>query len=185
MEVTQEGECTHQTVENWGEVAGKRFSLCVPHFLPCRRYVAFAMRPAAQGAGAGLLSACFPPACSTSARAAPTGRDQNMSSPRLVPLGGQPGPAWNCGSPSLGNVLRLQSVSPGQPARGRQTWDLPQLPNRWMGLGRPVRSGLRGKREKSHRPIFPSGFNPTTVDFPASELSLKWTECYNYSPSER
>ena len=109
------------------------------------------MWPAAQGAGAGLLGACLPPARSPSARVAPPGRDQNMSSSCLVPRGEQAGPAWNCMSPSSGNVLRLSNVSPGQPPRGCLAWDFRQLPSRWMGWG-----GLWGLvwRVKSHRPIF-------------------------------
>lgn len=81
----------------WWELVIEVFCLCFPHFLSCRHYVALIIKPTAQGATVPRLSGvCLPPACLTSARAAPMGHDQNMSSLHWVFLGGQPGPAWSC-----------------------------------------------------------------------------------------
>lgn len=106
-----------------------------------------------------------------------------MSSSCLVPRGEQAGPAWNCVSPSSGNVLRLSNVSPGQPPRGCLAWDFRQLPSRWMGLGRTVRSGLKGEITQAH--FFPSRFKPSTVDSTASKLSLPRMVCCSHRSPER
>ena len=58
------------------------------------------------------------------------------------------------------------------------------LPSRWVGLGRTVRSGLKGKITQAHF-FFPSGFKPITVDSTASKLSLPWMACCSHRSLER
>lgn len=101
QEVTQREHRRARTHRWWGNTA-KGFFLAPPTFYA----VVIIMKPGAQGAKVGLLGAYLPPAYLTNTRTAPTGHDQNMSSLRLVPLGGQAGRTWNHVSPSPGNVLR-------------------------------------------------------------------------------
>lgn len=58
---------------------------------------------------------------------------------------------------------------------------LPSASQQVDGLGRTVRSGLKGEIAQAH--FFPSGFRPSTVDSTASKLSLPRTvSCSHRSP---
>ena len=86
-----------------GEVAGERF----PHFLACRHCAVFICDQLHREQKLVSSVPVYLWPVHPAPERLPPGRDQNMSSSRFVPRGEQAGPAWNCVSPSSGNVLRL------------------------------------------------------------------------------